>query len=120
MKSLARKNYQFIRLPMSLFFDSPVLTGWMRNSGIPYLAKLDTQSRWTCSRTASLFFGRFDTSKVAKLQIGPHWKERFVKVDFKIRRQDLKLIEIQARFMNIRVIRNPKNVRGKWKRYGAC
>ena len=59
---------------------------WLRESSIPFRAKLPHQIKWSCSRKASLFFARFERTKI---------RTQTVKIDLIIRVSDYQFLRMR-------------------------
>lgn len=78
--------------------EIPGLTKWMHESGMPFLARLHTQNKWTRSAKATAFFARFDDAKYDKARVRRDGTEDTLKLQVKVlRRRDWPLIETYIR-----------------------
>ncbi len=96
------KAFRTIEFKVSLYEVAPTLL-WMRESGMPFLAKLREQNKWVISRKAIAFFQRFKPEqRYARMRYG---KEKPINLQLKILRSDFPMVEmaIGLRWPTVRI-----------------
>lgn len=84
-----------LQITVSLFEIAPFTT-WMRDNGIPFLAKFDHQRAWTMSRKAAPFMERFKPEH-RKSRTNKNGVEKLIKFQMIVPRRDWALIEMHIR-----------------------
>lgn len=88
------RPFRTIEFKVSLYEIAPTLT-WMRENGIPFLAKLRHQNAWTISRKSTLFFQKFKPEdRSARMRNG---LEKPIILQLKFLRSDFPMVEMAIR-----------------------